>query len=681
LLKRLPGEQGDGDDPVRNRKEGESDGERTETLAGWRTGGRQAEHPGGDRKPTPGFGSSFTDRDHDRRDQQRWPDDEIDGCDREGSVKVSANQLKRVLPAVLSAGLFFLALTQSAQADPFFNATGSMSTARQAPGVAPLPDGQVLVAGGFSGSAYLSSAEIYNPATGTFSPTGAMATPRDGPVAAALPDGRILVAGGLNGPDFLSSAEIYNPATGTFSPTGSMTAGRRGAGAAPLGNGQILVAGGRGGMGSYLSSAEVFDPATGTFSATGSMSVGRYGPGASSLPDGSALVAGGYDSAGYTASAEIYDPDTGTFHATGSMPIGKYGAAAAPLGDGRVLFAGGFDQNGHRNTAEIYDPVSGTFSSTIGLPADRVRAAAASLPDGRVLVAGGEDGSDFLSSAVVYNSDPEPVADGNSFGSVFVGQFAVSAIEVTNLGSQNLVISGPGAITGGDADDFFILENGCAGATLRFSESCDVAVEFSPGAGGARSSVLDLESNAPGGIAIELTGSGIIGTTGPTGPTGGTATTGPTGPTGNTGPSGPAGGTGPTGPKGSTGNTGVTGPKGPDRPAPAASIPRIRKQGGPLKMSGKGRLFLATVICPKDSCRVTKFTGRVRLTGKTVKLMTARPGRIPAGGSRKLFATVPKKVRRAVRRARPKAMAVFGVTAVSDGKGRVQRPQMKVRIK
>ena len=98
-------------------------------------------------------------------------------------------------------------------------------------------------------------------------------------------------------------------------------------------------------------------------------------------------------------------------------------------------------------------------------------------------------------------------------------------------------------------------------------------------------------------------------------------------------------------------------------------------------MKKSGQLVLATVTCPGDACRVTKFSGRVRLAGRSVKLIAKRPGRIPAGASRVLAAVVPKRARRAVRQSKPEAMAIFGVTAVSESKGRVQRPRMKVRIK
>jgi hypothetical protein len=73
-----------------------------------------------------------------------------------------------------------------------------------------------------------------------------MSTPRRGPVAAALPDGRVLVAGGADGVNYLSSAEIFDPASRTFSSAGvgSMSIPRDEAAAAPLPDGRVLVAGG-----------------------------------------------------------------------------------------------------------------------------------------------------------------------------------------------------------------------------------------------------------------------------------------------------------------------------------------------------------------------------------------------------------------------------------------------------
>ncbi|MGA9373369.1 MAG: kelch repeat-containing protein, partial [Solirubrobacterales bacterium] len=125
----------------------------------------------------------------------------------------------------------------------------SMPGPRGAAVAAPLPDGSVLIAGGNTDGApshVLASAFVYHAATNSYTLTGAMTTPREHAVAAPLPDGRVLVAGGFDGSSYLSSAEIFDPVTGSFSSAGvgSMTVPREGAAAAPLPDGRVLIAGG-----------------------------------------------------------------------------------------------------------------------------------------------------------------------------------------------------------------------------------------------------------------------------------------------------------------------------------------------------------------------------------------------------------------------------------------------------
>jgi hypothetical protein len=92
-----------------------------------------------------------------------------------------------------------------------FSPTGSLGAARMEHTATLLSDGRVLVAGGEDDHAEaFASAEVYDPKSGTFSPTGSMIKARTAQTATLLPDGRVLIAGGFSGSASLTSAELYS---------------------------------------------------------------------------------------------------------------------------------------------------------------------------------------------------------------------------------------------------------------------------------------------------------------------------------------------------------------------------------------------------------------------------------------------------------------------------------------
>ncbi len=258
-----------------------------------------------------------------------------------------------------------------------------------------LPNGKVLAAGGqtvIEGDMIVGSAEceLYDPTNGTWTPTGSLGHARFSHTATLLPDGKVLVAGGFNEGN-VPSAELYDPVTGTWTTTGS-PAIRRHTTATLLPNGKVLIVGGRTATGVVTSATELYDPASGTWTSTGSLTTARDQHTATLLPNGLVLVAGGFGGTGSLFSAELYDPTSGAWTSTGSLAAARENSSATLLSNGEVLVVGGLREGpggAVLESAELYDPANGTWSATGSLAAARVQHTATLLPNGQVLAAGG----------------------------------------------------------------------------------------------------------------------------------------------------------------------------------------------------------------------------------------------------------------------------------------------------
>jgi hypothetical protein len=244
-----------------------------------------------------------------------------------------------------------------------------------------LANGEVLVAGGNNNTTgYLSSAEVYNPATSKWTLTGNMTVPREGHGAALLSNGQVLVAGGINattnGCTTLATAELYNPSTGAWTATGSMTTGRYSFVLIALPNGQVLAAGGTNCGGGGLTSAELYNPTTGTWTPTASMTIGNETSWAVLLQNGEVFV----------LNDNIYHPTTGNWTTSRSDPIFAH-APVVLLPNANVYAAGTIQGD------SIYNPSTNQWTNFPPLPCTMIHqnceGGGALLVTGKVLVAGG----------------------------------------------------------------------------------------------------------------------------------------------------------------------------------------------------------------------------------------------------------------------------------------------------
>src|ERR1035441_449204 len=225
--------------------------------------------------------------------------------------RMKTNHNNRPLVLVLVA--LSLSSIQPAQAAAW-TTNSSIIKARYGHTVTLLPNGKLLAAGGYSTNIiaslnYLATAELYDPASGSWTVTGTQRASRAFHTATLLPSGKVLIVGGYgSGGSLLSSAELYDPASGTWTTTGALASAREYHTATLLPNGMVLVIGGETNQVTLgnpsLASAELYDPATGRWTATGALKYGRYQHTATLLQIGRAHVAGG---TGYspTTAAEL----------------------------------------------------------------------------------------------------------------------------------------------------------------------------------------------------------------------------------------------------------------------------------------------------------------------------------------------------------------------------------------
>ncbi|HTF43989.1 MAG TPA: kelch repeat-containing protein, partial [Terriglobales bacterium] len=160
--------------------------------------------------------------------------------------------------------------------------------------------------------------------------------------ATLLPDGKVLGTGGADADGAaISSAELYDPASGKFTPTGSMQTERAGHTASlvsqPGQSGRVIVYAG--------STWELWDEASGTFSAQGNMAAAQSEfPQPAALPDGRLVIAGGGNNDSTIATEQLLTLDSHFFALDHNLNVPRSAHTLTALsGTGDLLALGGSD--------------------------------------------------------------------------------------------------------------------------------------------------------------------------------------------------------------------------------------------------------------------------------------------------------------------------------------------------
>jgi hypothetical protein len=294
-----------------------------------------------------------------------------------------------------------------------------------------LPDGRVVVMGGLNGTGTLDTGEYMNPASSSKAWTlagGKLSVSRENHTATLMPNGNLLIAGGYTqaastGP--VSNADIFYPYSNTIVQASSMTVARQNHTAVmlPFGPsaGDIMVIGGKSPT-AYLNTSEIYISTSNLWiQLGGAMTYSRSHHTSTILQNGNILVAGGLNANGEVGYSEIFNPSTMTWGSVAKMQHARHDHTATLLSSGLVLVVGGNDSSGEVFEAEVYDPVAGAWSSLS--PTDllyspipgRMRHTASLLPNGNVMFLGGAtNGGSSLQYNSIYYPEVNLLADDSS---------------------------------------------------------------------------------------------------------------------------------------------------------------------------------------------------------------------------------------------------------------------------
>jgi len=329
-----------------------------------------------------------------------------------------------------------------------------------------LPDGRVIVAGGFgvgvTGMLGIVDTNVFNPATQTWTRMANMHLPRWYPDLTELPDGRYVAISGnsTDSSTWADTPEVYDPAANTWTLLPGISTSQVHESEYPFSylapNGKVFTIGPSEDVSYWLDpNAQTWTPVGASGVVNGSSVM--YLPGKILYSGGSANVTSGTPSLANTSVIDLTAASP-AWHATAPMNYARDYHTLTMLADGRVLAVGGGQTSDQMQItsgvlpAEIWDPATQQWTTIGSIAAARNYHSTAVLqPDGTVLLSGGghpetlSDPGEF--SAQVYSpsylfNGPRPTITAAPATAQYGSTMTVSTPDAANIGAVNLVSFG-----------------------------------------------------------------------------------------------------------------------------------------------------------------------------------------------------------------------------------------------
>ena len=254
----------------------------------------------------------------------------------------------------------------------------------------------IYAIGGWDGVNFLSTVEVYNPATDKWTQKADMPTPRRWHTSSAV-NGKIYVFGGITLVErrgkkiqkTLARVEVYHPAADAWEQRKDAPLFPRANMAIAALGGKIYVIGGISNAGAGERVLEAYDPATDTWVRGPDLIERRRDPSGGAV-NGKIYALGGWRKENHWVEiVEEYDPATNLWTRKKDMPTPRdWLSSNSPAVGGKIYVIGGLDGVAPVSAVEAYEPATDTWTQGKKMPTKR-RSLAVSAVKGKIYVIGG----------------------------------------------------------------------------------------------------------------------------------------------------------------------------------------------------------------------------------------------------------------------------------------------------